>query len=132
VLEMRAEFPGWIWCRSSEGREGSVPAELLPEGADNAHPRKLFNPRTGSAARRRSHARNILPRMAIGAQCSRRARMGSSISRGEISGKSPRAVCIGPYLCSSSLRFVKWWKATDILHTVFDRATFYMSLTLGC
>ena len=30
-----AEFPGWIWCRASDGREGWVPAELLSsEGPD--------------------------------------------------------------------------------------------------
>jgi len=30
-----AEFPGWVWCRSSDGREGWVPAELLSsEGSD--------------------------------------------------------------------------------------------------
>ena len=29
------EFPGWTWCRSSDGREGWVPAELLSsEGPD--------------------------------------------------------------------------------------------------
>ena len=30
-----AEFPGWKWCKTSDGREGWVPAELLSnEGAE--------------------------------------------------------------------------------------------------
>jgi hypothetical protein len=30
-----AEFPGWKWCKASDGREGWVPVELLSgEGAD--------------------------------------------------------------------------------------------------
>src|SRR5438093_13301542 len=30
-----AEFPGWKWCKPSDGREGWVPAELLSnEGAE--------------------------------------------------------------------------------------------------
>jgi len=30
-----AEFPGWKWCKASDGREGWVPVELLSnEGAE--------------------------------------------------------------------------------------------------
>src|SRR5438552_15956990 len=36
VMELtNAEFPGWKWCKASDGREGWVPVELLSnEGAD--------------------------------------------------------------------------------------------------
>lgn len=30
------EFPGWKWCRASNGREGWVPVELLSQGGSEA------------------------------------------------------------------------------------------------
>ena len=39
------EFPGWVWCRAADGRQGWVPIELLAQPGREAIAREAYSAR---------------------------------------------------------------------------------------